>query len=66
MIDFHGDWFHPDRMYLVVIGDFDSQEMVEQDRDGLRRLGKGHRAPAAGSRRSPTFPARSTWWTRTT
>ena len=28
MIDFHGDWFHPDRMYLVVIGDFDSQEMV--------------------------------------
>jgi len=28
MIDFHSDWFHPDRMYLVVIGDFDSQEMV--------------------------------------
>ncbi len=28
MIDFHADWFHPDRMYLVVIGDFDSQEMV--------------------------------------
>ncbi|MEN8006004.1 MAG: insulinase family protein [Candidatus Krumholzibacteriota bacterium] len=28
MIDFHNDWFHPDRMYLVVIGDFDSQEMV--------------------------------------
>ncbi len=28
MIDFHNDWFHPDRMYLVVIGDFDSAEMV--------------------------------------
>ncbi len=28
MIDFHADWFHPDRMYLVVIGDFNSQEMV--------------------------------------
>ncbi len=28
MVDFHADWFHPDRMYLVVIGDFDSQEMV--------------------------------------
>ena len=28
MIDFHKDWFHPDRMYLVVIGDFDSQEMI--------------------------------------
>jgi zinc protease len=28
MLAFHADWFHPDRMYLVVIGDFDSQEMV--------------------------------------
>jgi zinc protease len=28
MIDFHKMWFAPDRMYLVVIGDFDSQEMV--------------------------------------
>jgi predicted Zn-dependent peptidase len=28
MIDFHADWFHPDRMYLVVIGDFDSKDMV--------------------------------------
>ncbi len=28
MIDFHADWFHPDRMYLVVIGDFDSKEMT--------------------------------------
>jgi zinc protease len=29
MLDFHADWFHPDRMYLVVIGDFESQAMVE-------------------------------------
>jgi len=28
MIDFHADWFHPDRMFLVVIGDFDSEDMV--------------------------------------
>ncbi len=26
---FHADWFHPDRMYLVVIGDFDSKEMIK-------------------------------------
>jgi len=30
MIDFHADWFHPDRMYLVVIGDFQSQEMINK------------------------------------
>ncbi len=30
MIDFHSDWFHPDRMYLVVIGDFVKQEMVDK------------------------------------
>lgn len=29
MIDFHAEWFHPDRMYLVVIGDFDSAEMKD-------------------------------------
>ncbi len=29
MVAFHADWFHPDRMYLVVIGDFDSKEMVQ-------------------------------------
>ncbi|MDX2472869.1 MAG: pitrilysin family protein, partial [Candidatus Krumholzibacteria bacterium] len=28
MVAFHADWFHPDRMYLVVIGDFDSKEMI--------------------------------------
>jgi predicted Zn-dependent peptidase len=28
MIDFHADWFHPDRMYLVVIGDFESKDMI--------------------------------------
>ncbi len=29
MLDFHKQWFGPDRMYLVVIGDFDSKEMVQ-------------------------------------
>ena len=29
MIEFHNQYFGPDRMYLVVIGDFDSQEMIE-------------------------------------
>ncbi len=28
MIDFHNAWFHPDRMYLVVIGDFQTQDMI--------------------------------------
>ncbi len=30
MIDFHDAWFHPDRMYLVVIGDFQTQAMISQ------------------------------------
>jgi len=30
MVAFHADWFHPDRMYLVVIGDFASAEMVDR------------------------------------
>lgn len=28
MLDFHATYFHPDRMYLVVVGDFDSKDMV--------------------------------------
>ena len=28
MLDFHATYFHPDRVHLVVIGDFESQEMV--------------------------------------
>jgi predicted Zn-dependent peptidase len=30
MIDFHRDYFGPDRMYLVVIGDFDRDAMVRK------------------------------------
>ncbi|RKZ19883.1 hypothetical protein DRQ50_01215 [bacterium] len=30
MLAFHADWFHPDRMYLVVIGDFASADMVSR------------------------------------
>ena len=30
MLAFHADWFHPDRMYLVVIGDFMSDDMVRR------------------------------------
>ncbi len=30
MIAFHEEYFHPDRMYLVVIGDFVSAEMVSK------------------------------------
>ena len=32
MLDFHDAWFHPDRMYLVVIGDFRTADMVEKIR----------------------------------
>ncbi|MBE0565040.1 MAG: insulinase family protein [Krumholzibacteria bacterium] len=28
MLAFHRQWFHPDRMYLVVIGAFDSADMI--------------------------------------
>jgi zinc protease len=30
MLAFHSEWFHPDRMYLVVIGDFDSADMIKR------------------------------------
>lgn len=30
MLDFHAKWFHPDRMYLVVIGDFRTADMVQK------------------------------------
>lgn len=32
MLDFHAAWFHPDRMYLVVIGDFRTADMIEKIR----------------------------------
>ena len=28
LVDFHADYFHPDRMWLVVIGDFDAEAMA--------------------------------------
>ncbi len=30
MLDFHATYFHPDRMYLVVVGDFDSKDMIKR------------------------------------
>ncbi len=63
MIDFHSDWYHPDRMYLVVIGDFDSQAMV----DKIETVFAGwEKAPCRRIRIFPIFRARSTSWTRTT
>jgi zinc protease len=29
LLDFHARFFHPDRMYLVVVGDFDSAAMIK-------------------------------------
>lgn len=29
LVDFHARFFHPDRMYLVVVGDFDSATMLK-------------------------------------
>ncbi len=29
MIDFHDTWFHPDRMYMVVTGDFETAAMID-------------------------------------
>ncbi|MBK8165475.1 MAG: insulinase family protein [bacterium] len=28
LVDFHGRYFAPDRMYLVIVGDFDAKDMV--------------------------------------
>ena len=30
LVAFHATYFHPDRMYLVVIGDFDRQAMIDK------------------------------------
>lgn len=35
MIDFHQKWFGPNRMHLVVIGDFNSREMVKLIEDSF-------------------------------
>ncbi len=35
MIDFHDTWFHPDRMYLVVTGDFQTQDMIDRIRSAF-------------------------------
>jgi len=35
MLDFHAKYFHPDRMYLVVIGDFDRQQMLDSIRQAF-------------------------------
>jgi len=55
MVDFHQDWFHPDRMYLVVIGDFNSDEMVAKITaafDGWEKATK----PLPADPEIPAFP----------
>ncbi len=41
---FHADWFHPDRMYLVVIGDFKSKEMIKLIEDSFAGWEKATKA----------------------
>lgn len=41
---FHADWFHPDRMYLVVIGDFNSKEMIKLIEDSFAGWEKATKA----------------------
>ncbi len=44
MLAFHADWFHPDRMYLVVIGDFDSKKMIKLIEDSFAGWEKATKA----------------------
>ncbi|MFT5234384.1 MAG: zinc protease, partial [Candidatus Krumholzibacteriia bacterium] len=55
MVDFHNDWFHPDRMYLVIIGDFNSDEMIAKITaafDGWEKATK----PLPADPEMPAFP----------
>ena len=55
MVDFHADWFHPDRMYLVVIGDFDSKEMVSKIEAAFAGWAKATK-PLPADPEMPQFP----------
>jgi len=55
MLAFHADWFHPDRMYLVVIGDFDSKEMVQLIESSFEGWAKATK-PLPADPEIPNFP----------
>ncbi len=55
MVDFHADWFHPDRMYLVVIGDFDSKEMIAKIEAAFAGWEKATK-PLPADPEMPAFP----------
>jgi zinc protease len=55
MVDFHARWFHPDRMYLVVVGDFDSKQMVAQIEAAFAGWAKADQ-PLPADPEIPDFP----------
>lgn len=55
MVDFHARWFHPDRMYLVVVGDFDSGQMVAQIEAAFAGWAKADQ-PLPADPEIPDFP----------
>ena len=55
MLDFHADWFHPDRMYLVVIGDFESTQLLGMLEEKFAGWAKAER-PLPADPEIPDFP----------
>jgi len=55
MIDFHGTWFHPERIYLVVVGDFESDDMVAHIEAAFAGWEKGT-TPSPADPVIPAFP----------
>ncbi len=55
MLAFHADWFHPDRMYLVVIGDFNSKDMIAQIEASFAGWEKASK-PLPADPEIPNFP----------
>jgi zinc protease len=55
MADFHARFFHPDRMYLVVVGDFDSKQMVGQIEAAFAGWAKADQ-PLPADPEVPDFP----------
>ncbi|MBK7672222.1 MAG: insulinase family protein [bacterium] len=55
MLDFHATYFHPDRMYLVVVGDFNSGEMVKKIEAAFAGWAKADK-PLPADPEIPDFP----------
>ncbi len=65
LVGFHDAYFRPDRMYLVVLGDFDTKTMIAKIEAAFAGWEKASQ-PLPPIRRCPLTRVRSTWRPRTT